>query len=386
MPQAGCGRSSRILKVPCLAWPTRSPPTCWPIPSSSPARSSTSSRCPATRRSSPTASRRCCGGAPHLKRGRGWATRVMARTDLGRPQRVVLAGHLDTVPIAGNLPARVDGDLMYGCGTSDMKSGVALALQLAVQRCREPRYDVTYLFYEAEEIETDLQRALPGLQGPPGVAGGRLRGAARADVRRGRGGLPGHDAGHGHDHRPAGALGAVVARRQRDPRRGRGAAPARRRTRRGGSRSTAARTARDSTPCASTAVTPATSSRTGARSRSTTGSRRTGPARRPRRTCARSSRGTTWLVTDLAPGALPGLTAAPAQEFLAAVGAGAGRQARLDRRVPVRRAGHPGAELRPGRPQRGARASTSTWRSTRSATGAETLHRWLAALSRLRPA
>jgi succinyl-diaminopimelate desuccinylase len=90
--------------------------------------------------------------APHLKVARLGNT-AMARTDLGRPQRVVLAGHLDTVPIAGNLPARTDGDIMYGCGTSDMKSGVALALRLAVG-VAEPRYDVTYLFYEAEEIES----------------------------------------------------------------------------------------------------------------------------------------------------------------------------------------------------------------------------------------
>jgi succinyl-diaminopimelate desuccinylase len=92
------------------------------------------------------------GRAPHLSVSRLGNT-IMARTDLGRDQRVVLAGHLDTVPIAGNLPARVEGGTMYGCGTSDMKSGVALALMLAVEQPR-PRYDVTYLFYEAEEIET----------------------------------------------------------------------------------------------------------------------------------------------------------------------------------------------------------------------------------------
>jgi succinyl-diaminopimelate desuccinylase len=79
---------------------------------------------------------------------------VMARTDHGRPQRVVLAGHLDTVPLAGNHPSTVTGDLIHGCGTSDMKSGVALALHLAVAPA-EPRYDVTYLFYEAEEIESE---------------------------------------------------------------------------------------------------------------------------------------------------------------------------------------------------------------------------------------
>jgi succinyl-diaminopimelate desuccinylase len=91
--------------------------------------------------------------APHLAVERLGNT-LMARTDLGLPQRVVLAGHLDTVPLAENFPSAVDGDLIYGCGTSDMKSGVALALHLAVGVTR-PRYDVTYLFYEAEEVEAE---------------------------------------------------------------------------------------------------------------------------------------------------------------------------------------------------------------------------------------
>ncbi|MFS8478254.1 MAG: succinyl-diaminopimelate desuccinylase [Micromonosporaceae bacterium] len=92
-------------------------------------------------------------GVGHLRVDRLGHT-VVARTDLGRPQRVVLAGHLDTVPLADNFPSRVSGDLIYGCGTSDMKSGTALALHLAVS-VAEPRYDVTYLFYEAEEVEAE---------------------------------------------------------------------------------------------------------------------------------------------------------------------------------------------------------------------------------------
>ena len=78
---------------------------------------------------------------------------IMARTDLGRDQRVVLAGHLDTVPINDNFPSTVVDDLIYGCGTADMKSGTALALHLAVT-LPDPGYDVTYFFYEAEEIDS----------------------------------------------------------------------------------------------------------------------------------------------------------------------------------------------------------------------------------------
>ena len=90
--------------------------------------------------------------APHLSVDRLGNT-VMARTDLGREQRVVLAGHLDTVPINNNFPSTVAEDLIYGCGTADMKSGVALALHLAAT-LPDPRYDITYLFYEAEEVES----------------------------------------------------------------------------------------------------------------------------------------------------------------------------------------------------------------------------------------
>ena len=56
---------------------------------------------------------------------------VVARTELGRRERVVLAGHLDTVPVAGNLPSRLADGRLHGCGTSDMKSGVALQLRVA---------------------------------------------------------------------------------------------------------------------------------------------------------------------------------------------------------------------------------------------------------------
>lgn len=77
---------------------------------------------------------------------------VLARTNRGLPSRVLLAGHLDTVPAAGNLPSRIDGGRLYGCGTSDMKSGDAVFLHLAAT-VTEPAHDLTLVFYDCEEIE-----------------------------------------------------------------------------------------------------------------------------------------------------------------------------------------------------------------------------------------
>ena len=93
------------------------------------------------------------GALPHLKVDRSGET-LVARTELGRGERVLIAGHLDTVPVAGNLPSRVEGDLLFGCGTSDMKAGVAVALKLAAT-VPAPNRDVTYVFYDCEEIEAE---------------------------------------------------------------------------------------------------------------------------------------------------------------------------------------------------------------------------------------
>ena len=82
------------------------------------------------------------------------ANTVVARTGRGRVERVVVAGHLDTVPVNGNLPSRRDEDNLYGLGTADMKSGCAVALRLAAT-LPEPDRDVTYVFYECEEVEAE---------------------------------------------------------------------------------------------------------------------------------------------------------------------------------------------------------------------------------------
>ena len=81
---------------------------------------------------------------------------VVARTSLGRPSRVVLAGHLDTVPIASNVPTWTTGSgadlVVHGRGTVDMKAGVAVQLRVAAT-VPEPRHDVTFVFYDNEEVE-----------------------------------------------------------------------------------------------------------------------------------------------------------------------------------------------------------------------------------------
>ena len=89
---------------------------------------------------------------PHLRVERDGDTAV-ARTELGRRERVVIAGHIDTVPVADNLPTWREGDRLYGRGTCDMKSGVAVALRLAAT-VPEPNRDVTYVFYDNEEVES----------------------------------------------------------------------------------------------------------------------------------------------------------------------------------------------------------------------------------------
>jgi succinyl-diaminopimelate desuccinylase len=93
------------------------------------------------------------GHAPGLERTR-LDHNVVARTDSGAAQRVVLAGHLDTVPPNDNATPRRDGDVLHGLGTADMKGGLAVLLQLAraLDAHGAGGRDVTLVFYEGEEI------------------------------------------------------------------------------------------------------------------------------------------------------------------------------------------------------------------------------------------
>jgi succinyl-diaminopimelate desuccinylase len=91
---------------------------------------------------------------PHLEVVRDGHT-IVARTSFGRPERVVIAGHLDTVPANGNLPSRLEGEILHGLGTCDMKGGVAIALLMAAT-VTAPARDITYVFYEGEEIAAEF--------------------------------------------------------------------------------------------------------------------------------------------------------------------------------------------------------------------------------------
>ncbi|WP_033493453.1 succinyl-diaminopimelate desuccinylase [Bifidobacterium biavatii] len=107
---------------------------------------------------------------------------VVASTDFGKPQRVILAGHIDTVPVIDNFPPRwlEPGDpliredvaashpgerVLWGRGATDMKASDAVMLYLAAalngggdDRTTggiDPKYDLTYVFYDHEEVAAE---------------------------------------------------------------------------------------------------------------------------------------------------------------------------------------------------------------------------------------
>jgi succinyl-diaminopimelate desuccinylase len=165
---------------------------------------------------------------PHLQVMREGNT-VIARTDLGRPERVVLAGHIDTVPLTNppNLPVHRVGESLVGRGTCDMKGGVAVALRLAAL-LTEPVRDITYVFYDCEEVEAErnglarVGRAHPELlqadfavllEPTDGLIEGGCKGTLRVEVTAS--GKAAHSArpwnGHNAIHEAMTILGRLVA-------------------------------------------------------------------------------------------------------------------------------------------------------------------------------
>ncbi len=135
-------------------------------------------------------------GAGHLELFRD-GDAVVARTGLGRDRRVLIAGHLDTVPVNKNLPSRIVDDELWGRGTVDMKAGVAVQLKLAAE-LSSPIVDITWIWYDHEEISEELNglgrlaRIRPDLLegdfailGEPtaGIIEGGCNGTVRVEVR-----------------------------------------------------------------------------------------------------------------------------------------------------------------------------------------------------------
>ena len=135
------------------------------------------------------------GGLAHLELTRD-GDAIVARTNLGRDRRVVIAGHIDTVPVNNNLPVREEDGYLVGRGTVDMKGGVAVALRLAAELVAPP-VDVTWIWYDHEEVDSalnglgrlaasrpDLLAGDFAILGEPtsAIIEGGCNGTARADV------------------------------------------------------------------------------------------------------------------------------------------------------------------------------------------------------------
>jgi hypothetical protein len=195
-------------------------------------------------------------------------------------------------------------------------------LRVAPRLLPEPTRDLTFVFYEAEEIDSRVQRPPPRAAAAPGPdRRRRLRGPPRADRRRlVEGGCKGtlraeittkgiasHSArpwkGHNAIHDAGEILGRLAAYQPRTR-------PS----------STASTTARPSTPSSSRAASRPMSSRTGASSRSTTATPLDLSPERGRGACAHRLRRLRRAIVDNAGGALPGLHLPAAQAFVAALG------------------------------------------------------------------
>ncbi|WP_285102722.1 succinyl-diaminopimelate desuccinylase [Promicromonospora sp. MEB111] len=189
-------------------------------------------------------------GCPHLEVVRD-GDALVARTHLGRDRRVVVAGHIDTVPIADNLPTRLvegaggvdgagtgggTGAVLWGRGTVDMLGGVAVALALAVELGAPgtaPAHDLTWIFYDHEEVDSalnglgrlarnqpELLRGDFAILGEPSNAGieGGCNGTMRVEVRTH--GVAAHSArawtGENAIHAVAPVLGRLAAYEPRE--------------------------------------------------------------------------------------------------------------------------------------------------------------------------
>ncbi len=166
---------------------------------------------------------------------------LVARTNLGRSQRLILAGHTDTVPVVAdealiggtNGVARIENDVLWGVGSSDMKGGLACFFEIA-RTVTEPTVDLTFIFYAREEVaqehnglnelealRPELLRADCAILGEPtdGAIEAGCQGAMRLEVMLA--GARAHTArpwmGRNAIHRLADVLSTLAAYEARSP-------------------------------------------------------------------------------------------------------------------------------------------------------------------------
>ena len=145
-----------------------------------------------------------------------FATPAMRRAE--RPF-VLLTGHVDTVPIAGNVPGRLDDGIVVGRGASDMKGALAVILELAAELEGDAgSFDVGVLFFGREELPFTESALRPLFERCPAATTPDLAHRDGADRQRDRGRMSRQPERHGHRDRTGGAQRASVARGERDPR------------------------------------------------------------------------------------------------------------------------------------------------------------------------
>ena len=84
---------------------------------------------------------------------------VLARTNRGLGSRVMLAGHLDTVPAQDNIPGRIEDGRVFGLGASDMKGALALMMELVLARA-----PYAAVFFPREELPANESALAPLLK------------------------------------------------------------------------------------------------------------------------------------------------------------------------------------------------------------------------------
>ena len=123
------------------------------------------------------------------RRVRATTRRTSSSRNAGRRRPlVVLAGHYDTVPAQGNVPGRIAGGAVHGLGASDMKGGVAVALELVRELATggPGPYDVALLLFGREELPAEHNPLPPSSPALARSTTRRLRSSSSRPTARSR--------------------------------------------------------------------------------------------------------------------------------------------------------------------------------------------------------